>query len=147
MTENALSIIILAALGLVLLLITFKLAVSFLIQWQAKKAKITEHDPLLDRLHPGKMAIIYFTSPGCGPCKLMQKPVLQKLAKERGDSLQILEVDIQQQMSDALRWGVMKVPRTFIVDQNQKVRASNLDVAGLETLRQQLIEAEKPIQA
>ncbi len=110
---------------------------------QAQKAKITERDPLLEQLEPGKQAILYFTSPGCGPCKLVQAPVLQQLGAELSDSLQIIKIDITEQFEAAQRWGVMRVPRTFILDHNHHVYATNMDVTLLATLKQQLAEAEE----
>jgi thiol-disulfide isomerase/thioredoxin len=131
-------VIVVVIVGLWLL----KSAVDKLIQLQAQKAQISQLDPLLAELQPGKSAIVYFTGAWCGPCKLVQTPVIQQLAQERGDSLQIIEVDINENMDTAQRWGVMKVPRTFVLDRNLHIYASNLDVAMLHTLKQQLDESE-----
>jgi thiol-disulfide isomerase/thioredoxin len=110
---------------------------------KARHAQIEGQDSLLVSLQTGKPAIIYFTSPGCGPCRLMQKPILDQLQEQRGDSVQIMAVSIDQPLEDALRWGVMKAPRTFVLDRNLRAYATNLDVATLRTLTEQLDEAEK----
>src|SRR5262245_51315751 len=84
-----------------------RLGVKRYIVHKAEQAQIVQRDPLLTDLLPGNPALVYFTSPGCGPCKLTQKPIIQKLESELGDNLQILTVDIEQRLDDALRWGVM----------------------------------------
>jgi thioredoxin 1 len=119
-----------------------KSAVESLIQRQAQEAQISVLDPLLAELQPGKPAIVYFTGAWCGPCKLVQSPVIKQLVQERGNSLQVVEVDINEDMETARRWGVMKVPRTFVLDRNLHIYASNLDVAMLQTLKQQIDESE-----
>jgi thiol-disulfide isomerase/thioredoxin len=138
----------------ILLLIVGGLVLTIAILWgikvmvrrfivrKAQAAQMTPCDTLLDSLQPGKPAIIYFTSPGCGPCKLVQRPALDQVAAAMRDGVQILTVDITEQMDAALRWGVMKVPRTFILDHNQHVYASNLDVTHANVLQKQLAEAE-----
>jgi thiol-disulfide isomerase/thioredoxin len=139
-------ILIFALIFLVLLVASLpliKLLVSRYIVRKAQQTHIAARDPLLAGLETGKPALIYFTSPGCGPCRTTQKPIIQKLQQARGDTLQILTVNIDEQLDDALRWGVMKVPRTFILDHNLRPYASNLDVAKLDTLQQQIDEAER----
>lgn len=136
-------LLIAVTIGIVIGLPLLKIQMEQFIKYRAQNAQIAELDPLLANLQRGKPAVIYFTGAWCGPCKLMQTPVIQQLAREKGESLQILEVDINQQLDVAQRWGVMKVPRTFVLDHNLHIYASNLDVARLDTLRQQIAEAEQ----
>lgn len=134
-------LLVLGGVGMAVLLL--KPVVQHVILHTAKNTRIETSDPLLKALRPGKPAIIYFTSPGCGPCRLTQTPVLQQLQKLYGDQLQVLTVNIDEQLGDAVRWGGMKVPRTFILDRHLRVYTSNLEVARLELLRQQVEEAGK----
>lgn len=140
-------LIIGATIGLILislplLRITVKRMIVNQAQRSANHIATVERDPLLADLQTGKPTIVYFTSPGCGPCKTTQKPILNKLQQERGDSFQLLTINIEEHMDASLRWGVMKVPRTFVLDHNLRLYASNLDIARLDTLKQQLDEAE-----
>jgi thiol-disulfide isomerase/thioredoxin len=109
----------------------------------AQNAKIIERDPLLTDLQVGKPAIVYFTAPNCGPCRTTQKPILQQLEREEGENLQILTINIEEKLNDALRWGVMKVPRTFVLDHNLRTYATNMSIATLPRLKQQIAEAEQ----
>lgn len=136
-------ILLLSAIATPFLLWLLQRLVKGLIIRKAGQTKIVERDPLLADLQPGKPTLIYFTSPGCGPCRTTQAPIIRQLEKERGDTLQIVTVNIDEKLDDALRWGVMKVPRTFILDHNLRPYASNLDIARLEQLKQQLDEAER----
>ena len=136
-------IAILAIVGVILLLWLLRVIVKQYLQYAAQNARIVERDPLLAVLQTGKPAIVYFTSPGCGPCRTTQKPIIQQLEREQGDNLQILTVNIEERLDDAMRWGVMKVPRTFVLDHNLRTYASNMSIATLPTLKQQLAEAEQ----
>ena len=109
-----------------------------LIRKRAESVVIAAKDPLLIDLTPQVPALIYFTGAHCGPCKTTQTPIIRQLAKERGDRLQIVTVDINEHIDTALRWGVLKVPTTIILDREHTVVARNLDVAMLPLLRQQI---------
>lgn len=119
-------------------LIALRSSVSHLIRLRAESAVISAKDPLLSDLQPNVPAVIYFTGAHCGPCKTTQSPVIRQLMKERGDTLQLVTVDINEEMSTALRWGVLKVPSTVILNRQHDVVARNLDVALLPLLRQQV---------
>lgn len=138
-------LVVIAIIGTILSLWLLRVGVKRYLKYAAKHAQIVKRDPLLTRLQVGKPAIVYFTSPGCGPCRTTQKPIIQQLEREQGDNLQILTVNIEERLDDAMRWGVMKVPRTFVLDQNLRPYASNMSIATLSTLKQQIVEAEQAV--
>ncbi|HEX2618803.1 MAG TPA: thioredoxin family protein [Phototrophicaceae bacterium] len=140
---HPITFLLIVVVAMVVSLPLLKIGVDTLIKRQAQRAKIEPRDPLLVDMQPGKPALIYFTGAHCGPCKLVQKPVIQQLTRDLGDSFQFLEIDIEQNMEAAMRWGVMKVPRTFILDRDLKVHTTNLDVTLLAVLKRQLEEASQ----
>lgn len=87
---------------------------------------------------PGKPAVLYFTMPGCVPCRTTQRPALEKLAGLVGDQVQIIEVDVVEQPALAESWGVLSVPTTFIIDPQGRPRSINHGVALAEKLIDQL---------
>lgn len=100
-------VVIVAAIFLIVLLASLPLLKRFVDGYIVRKAQntaIVHRDPLLEKLQPGKPAIIYFTSPGCGPCQTTQRPIIEKLRQERGDSPQILTLNIEDNMDATLRW-------------------------------------------
>ena len=86
----------------------------------------------------GIPAILYFTSPDCGPCRTIQRPALRRLQDRLGDRLQVIEVNTQEQPDLASRWGVLSVPTTFIIDQHGQLRHVNHGATRVEKLLQQL---------
>ena len=86
----------------------------------------------------GKPVILYFTTPGCVPCKTIQKPALGQVQSLLGEHLQIVEVDASQQPDLAQRWGVLSVPTTFVIDSRGQARHVNHGVARAEKLLKQL---------
>ena len=43
---------------------------------------------------PGRIAVLYFTTPDCVTCKAFQRPQLRKLESMLGDQVQVVEVDL-----------------------------------------------------
>jgi thioredoxin 1 len=119
-------------------LVGLRYAVYALIRWRAASVVIVAKDPLLATLNAEVPALIYFTGASCGPCKTTQSPIIRQLARERGEAVQIITVDIEEQIDTALRWGVLKVPSTIILNRQHDIVARNLGVAMLPLLCQQL---------
>ena len=92
----------------------------------------------LEGFSPGVPAILYFTTPTCMPCKIVQRPAIQKVQQTMGDQIQIIEVDASKRIDLAAEWGVMSVPTTFILDENGHPRQINHGVARAEKLLKQL---------
>jgi thiol-disulfide isomerase/thioredoxin len=103
-------------------------------------AQLAPLDPLLAVRRPGVPAILYFTSPTCVPCKMQQRPAIQRLLNELGDGVQVIEVDALEQPDAADRWGVLSIPTTFILDRQGQPREINYGVTRTEKLKHQLQE-------
>jgi thiol-disulfide isomerase/thioredoxin len=108
-------------------------------RWQVRRAAgIAPTDPVLVHRRPGIPAILYFTSPTCVPCKTVQRPALQALLAEMGDTVQVIEVNALEQTEVANRWGVMSIPTTFILDRQGTPRQVNYGVTNPDTFKRQL---------
>jgi thiol-disulfide isomerase/thioredoxin len=86
---------------------------------------------------PGIPAILYFTSPDCVPCKTVQRPALQKLQARLGDSLQVIEVNTYDNPELAVRWGVLSVPTTFVINRQGKLLFVNHGATRADKLFEQ----------
>lgn len=91
-----------------------------------------------DSYRPGLPALIYFTTPGCAPCKTVQRPAIERLKMSFGRGFQVIEVDASARPELAQAWGVLSVPTTFVLDANGKPRHVNHGLASAEKLIQQL---------
>jgi thioredoxin 1 len=79
----------------------------------------TDAIPMLDDSHfdaevleSDVPVLVDFTASWCAPCRIM-KPVLAELASER-DDIRIVQVDTDQSLATAARYGVMAMP-TFVL--------------------------------
>jgi thioredoxin 1 len=92
----------------------------------------------LESLLPGMPAILYFTAPGCVPCKTVQRPALDQLRDRLGDRLQVIEVDAVARPDLADYWGVLSLPTTFVIDSKGRPRCVNHGAARAEKLLRQI---------
>ncbi len=110
------------------------------VRWQLwRLRRTTRLTPGLSALKLGQPAILYFSSPGCVPCRAAQEPALQGLEEECGARLQVIEIDASAQPSIADYWGVLSVPTTFVIDRQGRPRHVNHGVASAARLRGQLV--------
>jgi thiol-disulfide isomerase/thioredoxin len=82
----------------------------------------------------GQPAIVYFTTPGCAPCRTIQRPALDDLKARLGERLEIVEIDAAARPDLARDWGVLSVPTTFVIDSTGRSRYVNHGVADAEKL-------------
>lgn len=117
----------------------------FLLGWLAYQAlsrlvlsRRSKGDLLLDEYQPGKSAILSYSSPDCVPCKIIQRPALERLMANLKDDIQLIEIDVSKQpiLTDA--WGMLSLPTTFIIDSIGQPRGANHGVATEEKLIAQL---------
>lgn len=73
----------------------------------------------------GRPAILYFTAPGCVPCRTVQRPALEAVVERYGERVQIFEFDAVENPHLASLWGVLSVPTTFLIDPQGRPRAIN----------------------
>ncbi|MDZ4767473.1 MAG: thioredoxin family protein [Chloroflexota bacterium] len=95
-------------------------------------------DPLFAHIPRGTPVVLYFTTPFCAPCKMIQQPALERLKGQMGDGIAIVQIDATQDTTAADRWGVIGAPTTFVLDAEHRVRHINRGVALTDQLARQL---------
>ena len=77
-------------------------------------------------INSDKPVIIDFHALWCGPCK-MQSPILAEIAKEMGDKVKIIKIDVDQNMEIAQRFQIQGVPTLMVFKNGQtKYRQAGL---------------------
>ncbi len=127
------------ALAVLISLVCFGLYLAWT-RWQLWRVGRLAAAPGLEALQPGKPAVLYFTAPGCVPCRTVQVPALEALQAELGGGLQVIKIDASARPDVADFWGVLSVPTTFVLDKQGRARRVNHGVAGADKLRGQLEE-------
>lgn len=64
--------------------------------------------------------IVDFWAVWCGPCKMIS-PVLEQIAAERMDELQVVKLDVDHNNATAMEYGVMSIPTLILFKGGQPV--------------------------
>ena len=67
-----------------------------------------------------KLVLVDFFATWCGPCKMLG-PVLEELAGDFGDQIEIVKIDVDQDGDLAMRFGIMPVPTMQLYKNGQLV--------------------------
>ena len=76
--------------------------------------------------------VVDFMATWCGPCKSLS-PVLDKLAEEKGGSLKVCKLDIDEAPEKTSKYGVRGVP-TLMVFKDGKPVATSVGLATKEKI-------------
>lgn len=77
----------------------------------------TEFDALLAE---GNILVVDCTASWCGPCKLVA-PLIDRLAEEYVDRVQVFKLDIDENKSIAKRFGLRSIPAVIFFKAGEKV--------------------------
>ena len=72
--------------------------------------EINFEDEVLNADNP---VLVDFSAVWCGPCKMLE-PIVQELANDWGDSVKVVKLDIDQNPSIPMQFGVMGVPTLML---------------------------------
>lgn len=65
--------------------------------------------------------LVDFWAEWCGPCKLIT-PVLEEIANEQGDKLQVAKLNIDDNLDVTRRFDVMSVPTLILFKEGEAVK-------------------------
>ncbi len=80
--------------------------------------------------------LVDFWAEWCGPCKMLG-PVLDELAEDKGDSVKICKVDIQDQQELASKFEVTHIPRLLFF-KGGEIKDEHLGILGKDQLAEKL---------
>jgi thioredoxin 1 len=69
-----------------------------------------------DVLESAKPVLVDFWAEWCGPCRQVA-PILEQLAVEHADKLEIVKVNVDNEQQLAMQYGIVSIP-TMVVFQN-----------------------------
>ena len=71
-------------------------------------------------MHSDKPVLVDFWATWCGPCRMIA-PAVKEIAKEHGDHVKVVKVDIDANPMTPGRYGVMSIPTLMIFKDGQVV--------------------------
>jgi thioredoxin 1 len=79
-----------------------------------------------------KPTLVDFWAPWCGPCRAIG-PILEELATEYGEKVNIVKVNVDDNPATASQYGVKSIP-TLIVVKNGKVQDTQIGLLSKNQL-------------
>ena len=84
-----------------------------------------------------KTVLVDFWAPWCGPCKAIS-PILEELAQEVGDNVQICKVNIDNNSSIANEYSIRAIP-TILTFKDGAVAETLVGLTSKEDLKAKLV--------
>ncbi|MER5885613.1 thioredoxin [Streptomyces sp. NPDC001941] len=102
--------------------------------------EVTDAD-FADRvLAADKPVLVQFTAEWCGPCRQLA-PVLRALAREEGERLEVVQLDVDRNPQTALRYHVLATPTLLVFRDGEPVKS----MVGARAKRKLLQELEEVV--
>jgi thioredoxin 1 len=74
-----------------------------------------------DVLKNGKPVLVDYWAEWCGPCRQVA-PVLEAIAAEHGDKIDIVKLNVDENPETARRYGILNIPTLGIFQNGQVVK-------------------------
>jgi thioredoxin 1 len=97
-----------------------------------------ENDSLGDA-SSGELRLVDFWAPSCGPCR-MQTPVLEALAEQDGDLVQVVKVNVDQNPQLAGLFRIQSIPTLVLLDGDVEIQRF-VGVQSFQTLSEAVRKA------
>ena len=65
--------------------------------------------------------LVDFWAPWCGPCRRVA-PVVEEIAKEKGEALKVVKMNIDDNQQTAMTFNVMSIPTLMVFRDGQNVK-------------------------
>ena len=88
----------------------------------ANLTTVTDSNYTQDVIESSQPVLVKFWAPWCGPCKMLD-PVVESIAEERGNTLKVVTINVDDAPDLAAKNGVRGLPTIALFKQGEKVEA------------------------
>jgi thioredoxin 1 len=81
---------------------------------------LTESNFKEEVLNSNGVVMVDFWAPWCGPCRMVG-PVLEEIAREKGDKVKVVKVNVDENPGLGANYNVMSIPTMIIFKNGQLV--------------------------
>ena len=74
---------------------------------------VTDDNFQTEVVEADKPVLVDFWAPWCGPCRMVA-PVLEEIQQERGDAIQIVKLNVDENPVTAAKFQVMSIPTLIL---------------------------------
>jgi thioredoxin 1 len=74
---------------------------------------VTDDNFQAEVVEADKPVLVDFWAPWCGPCRMVA-PVLEEIAQEKGDAIQIVKLNVDENPETAAKFQVMSIPTLIL---------------------------------
>ncbi len=83
--------------------------------------EVTDNNFQAEVLESDVPVLVDFWAPWCGPCRMVA-PVVEEIAKERGEQLKVVKLNIDENQQTAVSYNVMSIPTLMVFKHGQQVK-------------------------
>ncbi|MBJ7003501.1 thioredoxin family protein [Streptomyces griseofuscus] len=85
-------------------------------------AEVTDADFAAEVIDAGLPVLVQFTAEWCGPCRQLA-PVLRDIARDEGDRLKVVQLDVDRNPGTTIAYGVLATPTLMVFRGGEPVRS------------------------
>ena len=75
--------------------------------------EVTDDNFQAEVLEAETPVLVDFWAPWCGPCRMVA-PVVEEIAKERGEALKVVKLNVDENQQTAITFEVMSIPTLIL---------------------------------
>ena len=83
--------------------------------------EVTDASFQSDVLEHEKPIMVDFWAEWCGPCRAVS-PILDKIAEENSDKLDIVKLNVDDNPETALKYGITSIPAMYVFEKGEIVK-------------------------
>jgi len=84
-------------------------------------SEVTDNNFQAEVIESDTPVLVDFWAPWCGPCRMVA-PVVEEIAKERGDNLKVVKLNIDENQQTAMQFNVMSIPTLILFRHGQPAK-------------------------